>query len=128
MVGIILAGHGEFAEGLLKATEAIVGRIEKLEVVSSYQGIRKKEMEEEMKRAFSRVATKKGILILTDIFGSTPSNVVGCLNSECKIVLVTGVNLPMMLDLALNRKMENVEALALRLHNTGKKSVIKVVY
>lgn len=103
MIGVVLAAHGDVAPALLKAAEAIVGPLERVEAISLGSGSGPQEMRTRVLDAVQHVSDGSGVLILCDMFGGTPSNV--CLSCEAgtPVEVVTGVNLPMVLKLSTAR-------------------------
>ncbi len=105
-VGIVVVTHGPLAEELVRSAEMIVGSQEGVRAV----GLRSDEEVDAMKgrieSAIREVDRGRGVLVLTDMFGGTPSNLSLSLHREGAIEIVTGVNLPMLLKLAGARNPE----------------------
>ena len=109
MVGLVVATHGNLAEELLRTAEGIVGRLEQCEALSVGGGASMEDARARLGEAVHRVDAGEGVLVLTDMFGGTPSNLALTFLDE-KLEVVTGVNLPMILKLATAR----AESLSLR--------------
>lgn len=99
MVGALIATHGKLAEELIKVAEFIVGKVQNIEAVSLDPTQDVQALRREMQKAIKRVDKGEGILILTDMFGGTPSNISLSFLEEGKVDVITGVNLPMLIKL-----------------------------
>lgn len=106
MLGVVLAAHGEVAEALLKAAEAITGPLPAVEALTLQSGESPEMMRGRLIDAVRRVNDGSGVIMMCDMFGGTPSNV--CLSTDCQtpVEVVTGVNLPMVVKLATIRAEE----------------------
>ncbi|MDD5644996.1 MAG: PTS sugar transporter [bacterium] len=124
MIGAVIAAHGNLAKDLVAAAEQIVGKIEKLAIVCQFTNDKQKDIEKNIVNAVESVDSPDGVLILVDVFGGSSSNIGMRLKSKNnKLMIVTGINLPMLMDLAVHRKETNIQKLADRIANTGRKSV-----
>ncbi|MBN2190158.1 MAG: PTS sugar transporter subunit IIA [Candidatus Aureabacteria bacterium] len=124
MIGAVVAAHGNLAKDLVAAAEQIVGKIEKLAIVCQFTNDKQKDIERNIVKAVESVDSPEGVLILVDVFGGSSSNIgMSLKNKNNKLMIVTGVNLPMLMDLAVHRKESNIQKLADRIANTGRKSV-----
>lgn len=97
MIGIVLAGHGSFCEGLRDAAQMIMGPQEQLALVPLGPAENLDEYREKLERARDEVDSGDGVLVLVDLFGGSPSNVAAYLLGPTTEV-VTGVSLPMLLE------------------------------
>jgi len=105
MVGVLIVSHGNLGRELIKAAEMIKGRLEGVAFVSVDMAHGVDGLKKEITAAIRKVETGDGVLILTDLFGGTPSNISLSFLKEGKVEVVTGVNLPMLLKLdARNEK------------------------
>ncbi|WEV43193.1 PTS sugar transporter subunit IIA [Lactobacillus sp. ESL0684] len=103
-VAVILASHGYFAQEALKSAEMIVGKQTNCAVLAVTEEMNLAQAKEQMARKYESLDTSNGTIILVDILGGTPSNVSGTFYLEKDHVLVlSGLNLPMLLDLFTNR-------------------------
>jgi mannose PTS system EIIA component len=124
MVGVVLATHGRLAEELLRATEQICGecrgfRAMTLSVTSALENAR-----EALAEAIEAVDEGDGVLVLTDMFGGSPSNVALTFLDD-HVEVVTGVNLPMLLKLAtLRADAMDLAAVARLVASDGRKSIL----
>ena len=124
MIGIIVVTHGKLGETLIETAEFIKDdKIENccnvsINVKEDADGLRDK-----IKKAIKQVDKKDGILIFTDMFGGTPSNLSYSFLEEGKTEVISGVNLPVLIRAAELRKKFNVTETALKLETFGKKSI-----
>ena len=123
MIGVLITTHGNLGNELIKAAELIKGKLEGVSTVSVDQ---KKEMEEikkEISSAVKKLDRGQGVLILTDLFGGTPSNISLSFLKEGKVEVVTGVNLPMMLKLYDKRQEMGLKEFAFYIKDYGRKNI-----
>jgi mannose PTS system EIIA component len=99
MIGVLITTHGNLGNELIRAAELIKGNIKGLIHVSVDQSKGLEELKKEISTAIKKLEHGKGVLILTDLFGGTPSNISLSFLKEGKVEVVTGVNLPMLLKL-----------------------------
>jgi PTS system mannose-specific IIA component len=124
MVGVVIVTHCNLGKELISATEMVVGEeLKRFQSVS----IDPKEDSEEIRRkiieAIRKVDQGNGVLILTDMYGGTPSNISLSFLQEKKIEVITGVNLPMLLKLATYKDEKDIEELAVFITNYGQKNI-----
>ena len=100
MIGVVVVTHGQLATELVNATEMIVGDLPRFAAVSIGWHEDTNDAREEIAQAIARVDQAQGVLILTDMFGGTPSNLAMTFLAENKVEVITGVNLPMLIKLA----------------------------
>jgi PTS system mannose-specific IIA component len=108
MIGIVICCHGKMGEGMRDATEIIVGPQEQIAVVSVKPGDGGNDILEALNAAISTVDTGNGVLLLTDLFGGTPTNIGCTLLGETNLEVVTGFNLPLLIK-AVTGRQETVE-------------------
>jgi PTS system mannose-specific IIA component len=123
MIGIVLVTHLRLGEELLAVTELIVGKLKGFEAVSIDPTEGVEEIKEKISAAIRRVDRGKGILILTDMFGGTPSNISLSFLEEWKIEVITGVNLPMLLKLSTDEGERDLVELAEFIKTYGQKNI-----
>src|SRR5688572_26301162 len=99
IAGVIVT-HGHLAGELLAAAEMIIGPISHITAVSIGWHDDVDVARDEVQRAIVRVSQKSGVLLLTDMFGGTPTNIASMFLEEGRIEVLTGVNLPMVIKLA----------------------------
>jgi len=124
MVGIVIVTHGDLGTEFLRTAEEIVGKLPHVEAVS-IQAVEKVERaRKKIEAAVQRVDNGSGILILTDLFGGTPSNLVLSYLETGRVEVVTGVNLPMLMKLPALREEPNLRALAEKLAKYGQRNIL----
>lgn len=113
MVGIIVSGHGHFADGLISASEVIAGSQENLMAVNFPSGDTSENLYEKLEKAVMNMNCQS-FLFLTDISGGTPFNQSVLLSSKCgaECRVVSGTNLPSLLEAIFSRAAMDVDALA----------------
>ncbi len=123
MVGIVIVTHLRLGEELLAVAELIVGKLKQFEAVSINPTEGVEEIKEKISAAVRKVDRGKGILILTDMFGGTPSNISLSFLAEWKIEVITGVNLPMLLKLSTYEGEMDLAGLAEFIKTYGQKNI-----
>lgn len=122
MVGIVIVTHGKLGEGLLDAVSLIAGPQEQIEKVMLLEGDSVELLKDKILEAVKKVDSGNGVMIFVDMFGASPSNAAAYLINE-NVEIVTGVNLPMILEIINLRESKSLEELALISINAGKDSV-----
>ena len=125
MIGIVIVTHGQLGDALIEAAEFILGnRPGSIESVSIDLSENAEKLREKIARGIKKVRGQEGILILTDMFGGTPSNLSYSFLEEGHIEVLSGVNLPVLIQAASLRDKEmKLEELAAKLEVFGKKSI-----
>lgn len=124
MVGAVIVTHGELARELLDATERIVGPTDGIRAVSIDWDDEVSEARRLIEEAIGGVDDDGRVLILTDMFGGTPTNVSLSFLEEEHVEIVTGVNLPMLIKLtSLQKSDAPVIDVAQQVRDRGQKSV-----
>lgn len=123
MLGMLVVSHGRFAEELVNATRNIVGEVEALEAISIGWDDPVDDTTKRIEEAIRRVDRGRGVLLLTDMFGGTPSNLALSLHDPHRIEVVTGVNLPMLIKFANLRDELELAAAAARLAEQGRQAI-----
>jgi PTS system mannose-specific IIA component len=125
MIGIVIVTHGQLGDALIEAAEFILGnRPEAIESISIDLNENAEKLRNKIARGIKKVQDREGILILTDMFGGTPSNLSYSFLEEGHIEVLSGVNLPVLIQAAsLRGKEMNLEELAANLEIFGKKSI-----
>ena len=124
MVGCVIVAHGGLGAELVKVAEVIVGRLDRVEVISVGTDVDVETSRNEISAAIRRVQDNDGVLIFTDMFGGTPANLSLAFLNEKGVEVITGVNLPMLIKYANHRKDKGVTDLALMVREGGVKSII----
>jgi PTS system mannose-specific IIA component len=126
MIGMGVVTHGQLARELVAAAEMIIGDIPNVTSVSMGWQESPDDAEREIEAAIARVESGKGTVVLTDMFGGTPSNLSLTFLEKGKVEVVTGVNLPMLIRLASLRDEElgdDLRAVAAQAMREGKENV-----
>ena len=100
MIGIVVVTHGQLATELVNAAEMIVGDLPRFAAVSIGWHEDTSDAREEIAQAIARVQQGQGVLIMTDMFDGTPSNLAMTFLGQNDVEVITGVNLPMLIKLA----------------------------
>jgi len=112
MVGLLLVSHGRIAESFLEVSLEIVGSVKGVQVVSLAEPIDEEKVMEDIRKARKEIDQGDGILILTDMFGGTPANLCFSLLEDPTVQVLTGMNLPMILQILSSRKDASLAELA----------------
>ncbi|MGH6853832.1 MAG: PTS sugar transporter subunit IIA [Aestuariivirga sp.] len=123
MIGLVLVTHGRLAEEFLRALEHIVGRQENIEAICIGGDDRMEIRRADISEAVHKVDKGAGVIILTDMFGGTPSNLAISLLELGRVEVVAGLNLPMLVKLARIRKDSNLEKAAAAAQDAGRKYI-----
>lgn len=123
MIGVLVITHGNLGGELINAAEMITGKMDGIlhVSVSATKGL--EELKKEIIAGIKKVDVGKGVLILTDLFGGTPSNISLSFLKEGKIEVVTGVNLPMLMKISDNRSEKSLADFAATIRDYGKKNI-----
>ncbi len=124
-VGGVIVSHGQVANELLAAAEAVVGNLSNITAVSIGWHDDVEMAKGEIERAIKNVSAGVGVLLLTDMFGGTPTNISMMFLKEGEVEIVTGVNLPMVIKLATNNKEISLSELAAEVEETGKSAITR---
>lgn len=122
VAGVIVT-HGHLANELLAAAEMIVGVLPFVTSVSIGWHDDVDAARHEIERAIARVSQQRGVLILTDMFGGTPTNIAAMFLAESEVEVVTGVNLPMLIKLASQTNNESLAEIAQRVYAEGREGI-----
>jgi PTS system mannose-specific IIA component len=124
MIGIVIVTHCQLGEALIGAAEFIIGnRPESLESVSIDLNENAEKLRDKITQGIKKVKGTEGVLILTDMFGGTPSNLSYSFLEEGRIEVLSGVNLPILIQAANMREKMKLDELATNLESFGKKSI-----
>lgn len=127
MINILVMSHGEFAEGICKSAEMIIGEQENLKTVIFNPGESLDTLVEKLKKAINEFDNDFSHLLLVDIFGGSPSNATALLLAEnYKISAVSGVNLPMLLEALTERENAAADMLVKQLKVAGNEGIIDI--
>jgi PTS system mannose-specific IIA component len=123
MIGVVVVTHGQLATELVNAAETIVGDQPRFAAVSTGWHDAVELAREEIAQAIARVDSGSGVIVLTDMFGGTPSNLAMSLLEEGRVEVVTGVNLPMLIKLANLRETVPLQEVARRIREDGRNAI-----
>ena len=123
MIGVVVVTHGQLATELLNAAETIVGELPQFAAVSIGWHDDVEQAREEIARAIARLEAEHGVIVLTDMFGGTPSNLAITLLEEGRVEVVTGVNLPMLIKLAGLKEAGDLREVARRIREDGRTAI-----
>ena len=124
MIGIVIVTHCQLGEALIGAAEFIIGhRPESLESVSIDLNENAEKLRNKISQGIKNVKGQDGVLILTDMFGGTPSNLSYSFLEEGRIEVLSGVNLPILIQAASMREKMKLDELGSNLESFGKKSI-----
>ncbi|AEH45272.1 PTS system fructose subfamily IIA component [Thermodesulfatator indicus DSM 15286] len=122
MTGIIIAGHGRLPEELVTIGAFILGKIENVEPISIDPSEPASKIHDDLAKLIKKTDQGQGIVILTDLFGGTPSNIALSFLKPGYIEVVSGVNLPMLIKAVQNQDKTPSE-LAQILVEAGRKAI-----
>ncbi|HUV60074.1 MAG TPA: PTS fructose transporter subunit IIA [Desulfatiglandales bacterium] len=123
MIGLLIITHSRLAKELLDAARFIIGSVEAAECISIETSKDSKKLRNIIENKLKSLDQGKGVLILVDMFGGTPSNLALSFLQKDSAEVVTGVNLPMVLAIAHNRKGKSLAQVADIAKSAGKRSI-----
>ncbi|MFN0023583.1 MAG: PTS sugar transporter subunit IIA [Parvularculaceae bacterium] len=123
MIGLVIVTHGRLAEDFVAATEHVVGPQTHVETVSIAADDDMEQRREDILTAARRVDSGSGVIILTDMFGGTPSNLAISVMSRANAEVIAGVNLPMLIKLASIRGDRTLKEAVALAHEAGRKYI-----
>ncbi len=123
MIGLVLVTHGRLAAEFITAMEHVVGPQEAIEGICIGADDDMEARRRDIADAIGRVDQGSGVIILTDLFGGTPSNLAISLMKSGDIEVIAGVNLPMLIRLEGARKVMNVRAAVAAAREAGRKYI-----
>lgn len=124
-IGGVIVSHGQVANELLAAAETVVGDLSNIMAVSIGWHDDVEMAKDEISRAIKQVSDGSGVLVLTDMFGGTPTNISAMYFKEGEVEIVTGVNLPMVIKLASNRSEKTLSEMAKEVEEQGKQAIYR---
>lgn len=125
MYGIIVTGHGRFAEGLLEAAELILGKQTNIEAINFLKEESSVDLRDKIENAVNSMKGLEGIIFLTDLAGGTPFNTSVILSEEinsCKVL--GGTNLPLLIEILMNRELGEITELIEAGLSVGKDAIV----
>jgi len=123
LIGLVIVTHGELATELRRATEHVVGPQEALATICIGPDDDMERRRDDIRAAVNSVDQKKGVILLTDMFGGTPSNLAISMLRDGKVEVLAGVNLPMLIKLAEARNSASLEEAAEKARDAGQRYI-----
>lgn len=124
MIGIVIVTHCQLGDALIEAATFILGATPEATVAVSVDlNENAEKLRRQIENAIKKVRQEEGVLILTDMFGGTPSNLSYSFLEDGKVEVISGVNLPILIKADSARKGKELSALAAALEIFGKKSI-----
>lgn len=123
MIGLVIVTHGQLAIELRRATEHVVGPQDKMATICIGPDDDMERRRDEIRAAVKSVGADKGVILLTDMFGGTPSNLAISMLSRGKVEVVAGVNLPMLIKLSEARANATLSEAADKAQDAGRRYI-----
>ena len=123
MIGLLIISHCDLGKELLNAAELSMGRLEAAESISITQTSESEEMLKRISGKIKALDSGQGVLVLTDMFGGTPSNLSLSFLKEKRVEVLTGVNLPMVVAVAQDRDRLKLSELGEKAREAGRRSI-----
>jgi PTS system mannose-specific IIA component len=123
MIGGIIVSHGRLAEELLNALTIILGEAPNIEAnsIGWYDDV--EDSKKKINQSLKRVDQKNGVVIFTDMFGVTPSNLSFSFLKDNQVEIITGVNLPMLIKFVSLQRSNNLKDVAKKVVEQGKRNI-----
>lgn len=123
MIGGVIVSHGKLAEELLNALTIIIGEVLNIEAISIgwYDDV--EESKKKISQSLKRINQKNGVVIFTDMFGGTASNLSFSFLKDNQVEIITGVNLPMLIKFVSLQRSNNLKEVAKKVVEQGKKNI-----
>ena len=122
-VGVIIFTHADYGKALMNSAEGILGAQDGYEILSVGSGVDVEATMAALRGAVERLDSGGGVVVFTDMFGGTPSNLAISLLGSLNVEVLTGVNLPMLLR-ALSRRSESLADLAREAREAGVQGIV----
>ena len=123
MIGLVLVTHGRLAEEFVSATEHVVGPQDNVQAICIDSDDDMEHRREDILKAVKAVDDGDGVIVLTDMFGGTPSNLSISIMDKAKVEVIAGINLPMLIRLASVREAADLEAAVEQAQEAGRKYI-----
>jgi mannose PTS system EIIA component len=123
MIGALVVTHGHLGQELVAAAEMIVGEISHIKAVTIGWHDDVNDAQKDIEKHILEVDSGSGVLLLTDMFGGTPSNIALSFHNPGVVDVVTGVNLPMIIKIANQKEGDTLESLARIVRDQGRSSI-----
>lgn len=123
MIGMVLVTHGHLATEFRAALEHVVGPQRGIETITIGPEDDMEQRRQDIVSAVARVDTGQGVVLLTDMFGGTPSNLAISVMDRTRVEVVAGINLPMLIKLASVREAASLEVAVTQAQEAGRKYI-----
>ncbi len=123
MIGMVLVTHGRLAEEFIAATEHVVGRQSNVRAVCIGPDDDMEQRRQEILDAVDAVDAGNGVILLTDMFGGTPSNLAISVLDKSNVEVIAGMNLPMLIKLASTRDSDDLAGAVASAQEAGRKYI-----
>tara|TARA_R110002094_G_scaffold19060_1_gene30605 strand:- start:64 stop:468 length:405 start_codon:yes stop_codon:yes gene_type:complete len=123
MIGMVLVTHGRLAEEFVNATEHVVGPQTQVRAISIGPDDDMEQRRQDILNAVAEVESGAGVIILTDMFGGTPSNLAISVMDKANVEVIAGINLPMLIKLASVRGDDNMPNAVAAAQESGRKYI-----
>tara|TARA_B000000460_G_scaffold186504_1_gene134157 strand:+ start:230 stop:640 length:411 start_codon:yes stop_codon:yes gene_type:complete len=123
MIGLVVVTHGRLAVELIAALEHVVGPQSAVRTICIGPDDDMEKRRKEILSSVEKVDSGKGVILLTDMFGGTPSNLAISIMEQTNVEIIAGVNMPMLIKLASNRKLGSLKKVAVEAQNAGRKYI-----
>ncbi|MCK4557917.1 MAG: hypothetical protein KAU47_10390 [Candidatus Aminicenantes bacterium] len=123
MIGGLIVSHGKLAEELLNALTIIIGEAVNIEAISIgwYDDV--EESKKRISQSLKKIDQKNGVVIFTDMFGGTASNLSFSFLKDNRVDIITGVNLPMLIKFVSLQRGSNLKEVAKKVYEQGRKNI-----
>lgn len=123
MIGLVLVTHGNLAKEFVAAMQHVVGPQQQVESVCIGADDDMENRRQEILQKVSAVDDGNGVVVLTDLFGGTPSNLAISIMDKANVEILAGINLPMLIKIASLRKEKNLRETVIGAQEAGKKYI-----
>ena len=125
MINILIVSHGSFGNELLKSSEMIIGKIQNVECISFNVGDKYIDLCKKVEESKKRVGNND-LIVFTDMYGGSTFNAVDKLMKNNNFYHISGVNLPLFMDIAINKDSYSMDEMIEKIIKNGKKSIVFV--
>ena len=123
MIGMVLVTHGRLAEEFIAALFHVVGEQQQVRAVCIGPDDDMEQRRQDILNSVAEVDDGSGVVVLTDMFGGTPSNLAISIMDKARVEVIAGVNLPMLIKLASVRKTEPLDKSVIAARDAGQKYI-----
>lgn len=125
MISILIVSHGNFGKELLRSSEMIIGKVQNVECISFNLGDKYTDLCKKVEESIEKVGNND-LIVFTDMYGGSTFNSVDKLMKNNNFYHISGVNLPLFMDIALNKDSYNMDEMIEKIIKNGKKSIVFV--